>query len=197
MVNGWFGILGVPKSKAPLHEGIQGIQTTNPNHQFTFLVDGFVLLYMMYMYICHTWSIWWMLNWCPNELVSWGWFSLVLTALFVCLLVCLVACLFVWLVACLLACLLVFCYKIKWVKSIQYTCWQITFCLASGWRKPQNYISSKAFGTSYFCYPKSETGVVISWCFVCRLRGIQTCRTKSHCTCQSWICIRWYGGFQK
>ena len=38
MVNGWFGarwfgILGLPQSNNPFHEGIPGIQTTNPNHQ--------------------------------------------------------------------------------------------------------------------------------------------------------------------
>ena len=31
----WFGILGVPPSNSPFHEGILGIQTTNPNHQLT------------------------------------------------------------------------------------------------------------------------------------------------------------------
>ena len=41
MVNWWFGlvvwdsILGVPLSNNPLHKGIPGIQTTNPNHQLT------------------------------------------------------------------------------------------------------------------------------------------------------------------
>ena len=35
MVNGWFGILGVPVSNNPFHKGIPRIQTTNPNHQLT------------------------------------------------------------------------------------------------------------------------------------------------------------------
>ena len=35
MVNWWFGILAMPISNHPIPKGIPGIQTTNPNHQFT------------------------------------------------------------------------------------------------------------------------------------------------------------------
>ena len=36
MVVWWFGIrIGMPLSNNPFHMGIAGIQTSNPNHQFT------------------------------------------------------------------------------------------------------------------------------------------------------------------